>query len=131
MSKVPKGSNSRKAKLIGSYRLSNDERIFKILRYKDVKNNTEHFWLYKGDCLCHARDHKKIKNKKTFESYTFVQNRIIYDENENRIGQVIADHPDSLTPLEITFNRKKYKLYELGTTKNTTTTLKLSWSIYN
>ena len=123
-----KEPSSRRGELIGSYRIENNESIFKVLRYKDSKTKKEHFWLYRGDCLCHARDHKTIKkNKITFENYTSVEDKIIYDRNRRRIGKVTADHPDSATPLEIKYNHKLYKLYETGLTKNTVTTSKLSW----
>lgn len=127
---MAKDPSSRKGKLVGSYRLENSDSIFKILRYEDFKTKMEHFWLYRGDCLCHARDHKSFKKDRlTFENYTSVENRIIYDQNRRRIGTVTADHPDSPTPLKIRLNNKSYRLYEKGVTKNTITTFKLSWSI--
>ena len=61
--------SSRKGKMIGFYKICGSDSVFKILRYK--KDDKEIFWLYVGDCLCHARDHRSQKMKKSFEDYYF------------------------------------------------------------
>lgn len=114
-------SRNKNVKLIGYYKVPNDDKICKIL-YLNIRGS-EYFWLYRGVCLCHTRHHEGSKNP----NFPHFAERNIYNLDGAFIGEVISEIESSLTPIEITFNGKLYKLFLSKNNKGTQTTFELCY----
>ena len=112
-------SRNKNVKLIGYYKIPNQKNVFKILHLKHKE--TEHFWLYRGTCLCHDRQHEG--SKKPF--FPHINERVIYNKNKEIIGYVVSEAASSWTPIQFDINDKTYRLDLIDLNKNTTTTFTL------
>ena len=112
-------SRNKNVKLIGYYKIPNNKNVFKIL-YLNYKEN-EYFWLYRGTCLCHDRQHEG--SKKPF--FPYIHERVIYNKDNEVIGEVISEAASSWTPIRFEIDDKTYRLDLIDLNKNTTTTFKL------
>lgn len=112
-------SRNRNVKLIGYYKIPNNENVFKILYLK--YKQSEYFWLYRGMCLCHTRQHEGSKKP----IFPFINERVIYNSDNEVIGEVISQAASSWTPIQFEFCDKTYRLDLINLNKNTTTTFEL------
>ena len=112
-------SRNKNVKLVGYYKIPEREDVFKILRLE--WNNQEYFWLYRGTCLCHTRQHEG--SKKPFCPH--INQRVIYNKNNVVIGEVVSEAASSWTPIQFAFKDKTYRLDLIDLNKNTTTVYEL------
>tara|TARA_B100000424_G_C22734572_1_gene398070 strand:- start:71 stop:499 length:429 start_codon:yes stop_codon:yes gene_type:complete len=106
---------------VAYYRVPDDDKICKILYLKN--NGVEHFWLYRGECLCHARQHEGSKKP----VFPYFDERDIYNLEDQVIGEVISSTETAIAPIELTIKDKSFTLFLNQRNKNTQTLFKLSY----
>ena len=111
----------RNVELVAYYRVPNDDKICKVL-YLNVQG-VEYFWLYRGVCLCHTRQHEGSQKPKI----PYFDERDIYNLQDQVIGEVISAVETSFAPIELRIKGNLYKLYLNKKNKNTETLFELTY----